>query len=953
MIESETGAIPQVVVPGQGAGTDTLPAHASPGAQAGQRRIGRYILGPLLGIGGMGEVFEARDTLLNRTVALKLLRQRGPTALMRFLGEAQIQARVEHPNICRVFDVDTGGDTICIAMQLVRGGPLGEACRVMSQEEVLGTMILVAQAVHAAHRLKLVHRDLKPGNILMERSPEGRWTPYVCDFGLAMDMDSAGLTHTQGPLGTPAYMAPEQLRGERSRIGPHTDVYALGVTLSQALSGNPCILQKTAECGEGRKREHTPSQNLPRELRTILATCLEPEPRDRYASAAALAEDLRRFLDGEPILARATPPWTRLLRRIRKNPKVASALAAAILLLLGMAAWNVRTTLRGQQQTHLAQQLVGEMKDIEHLMRLERMMPAHDLRPALGRTRMRMDALRKTMQELGSQAEGPGHYALGRGHQMLGEPGQALGQLQKAWDQGFRTPDETYALGRAHCEVFAAESMRLEAQGTQGLEDLKRRHLLSAQRLFSQARGQTLEPMALGESVLARLQGQPDRALDLARQAFRERPWCYEAKALESSALTRKGFDLQTSGKPQAALDLYRQAREAAQCAQDLARSDEQALQVDLSQRMAWMAFELEHGFFAEKLFQEAEQICDRLLALDPGQVLPHRDKLRICQRRASYRLKHGQDPAEPLRKGLEHLEQARVQCGGTETFQEERLDLLWIKADHELLRGRDPRPTIRQALEPSFREEEPVEILQVQARWELEHGRDPRPTLDQAIRATRSGMVRKEMFYHHYFLGSSLRLKAHWEALRGLDPRPNAEAALRELRKALEMNPQSMWSWVESARAFQILAERTSRDPRGSVEAMGRAREDAERAVQLCPKAHETWWALAAVCLMEAQRALAQQRNPEDYLARGEKAIAAALEINPTRAQLHLVRGDLALARSRWQQSTGQPCQETLRMARRAFERGLSSNPTLLELRQGRRQCEAGAAGRTLPQNL
>ena len=515
MNEAERGATPQTVEFERGAGMDFLPGDP----QTERRRIGRYVLGPLLGMGGMGEVFEARDTVLNRTVALKLLRQRGPTALLRFLGEAQIQARVEHPNVCRVFDVDSGNDTPCIAMQLVKGGTLGEACREMSREEVLGTMILVAQAVHAAHRMKLVHRDLKPGNILMERSPEGRWIPYVCDFGLAMDMDSEGMTRTQGPLGTPAYMAPEQLRGERSRIGPPTDVYALGVTLQQALSGNPGILPETDEGSEGWRGQRTPSQHLPRELRTILATCLEPEPGERYASAAALAEDLRRFLDGEPILARPTPPWTRALRRIRKHPRTASVLGAAFFLLTGMAAWNIRTSLGGQRQTRLAQRLVGEMKDIENLLRLERMMPPHDLRPALGRTRQRMEELRKTMQELGSQGTGPGSFALGRGHQILGEPKEALAHLQRAWDLGYRTPDAAYALGRAHCDVYEAASKELEAGDDQGLQELKRRHLQPARRLFSGAGGQTLEPMALGESVLARLEGQHDRALELARQA--------------------------------------------------------------------------------------------------------------------------------------------------------------------------------------------------------------------------------------------------------------------------------------------------------------------------------------------------------------------------------------------------------------------------------------------------
>ena len=167
-------------------------------------REGRYVIGPMLGRGGMGDVHEAWDVVLCRTVALKVLKAIEPAALIRFMHEAQIHARVVHPNICRVYDVDNFQGSLRVAMQLVRGPNLEQVRSELSLMEVAAIMTLVAQAVHMVHRLNLVHRDLKPSNILLERSAEGEWVPYVCDFGLAVALDEPALTFTHGVIGTPA-----------------------------------------------------------------------------------------------------------------------------------------------------------------------------------------------------------------------------------------------------------------------------------------------------------------------------------------------------------------------------------------------------------------------------------------------------------------------------------------------------------------------------------------------------------------------------------------------------------------------------------------------------------------------------------------------------------------------------------------------------------------------------
>src|SRR5262245_48040900 len=179
----------------------------------------------ILGQGGMGTVYRAFDPRLGRPVALKLLKHDDPDLWPRFLQEARAQARVEHENVCRVYDTGEADGEPFIVMQLIDGEPLGRAKDQMSLEQKIMVMRRVAAAVHEAHRLGLIHRDIKPGNILVEKQDGGSWKPYVMDFGLAREVADKGQTATGAVLGTPAYMAPEQARGDIRSLDRRTDVY--------------------------------------------------------------------------------------------------------------------------------------------------------------------------------------------------------------------------------------------------------------------------------------------------------------------------------------------------------------------------------------------------------------------------------------------------------------------------------------------------------------------------------------------------------------------------------------------------------------------------------------------------------------------------------------------------------------------------------------------------------
>jgi len=321
-------------------GADVVPDGSAPGLlPPGYELLGK------LGEGGMGVVYKVRHVRLDRVCALKMILaggHAGDAERRRFLTEARATARLSHPGIVQVFEVgeytdpSSGATHPFLALELCPGGGLDRRLREKppTARGAAETVRALAVAMQAAHDKGVVHRDLKPANVLL--AEDG--TPKVADFGLARRLDEAGQTHTGHVVGTPSYMPPEQANGARD-LGPAVDVYALGAILYECLAGRPPFRGATAmetllqvlNAEPVAVRQLNPA--VPRDLETITHKCLEKDSARRYASAQALADDLGRFLAGEPIVARPVGTLERAVKWVRRNVAV-SVLVAAVLLAL-------------------------------------------------------------------------------------------------------------------------------------------------------------------------------------------------------------------------------------------------------------------------------------------------------------------------------------------------------------------------------------------------------------------------------------------------------------------------------------------------------------------------------------------------------------------------------------------------------------------------------------------
>ena len=626
------------------------------------RKLGRYRLGPSLGRGGMGEVFEAWDTLLNRLVAVKTLNAPVPNAIIRFMKEAQLQARVSHPNICRIYDVDVADNTPFIAMQRVEGPSLFGVAPDLTPRQAVEILTAVAHAMHAAHRVNLIHRDLKPSNILLEPAPGGGWIPYVADFGLAKDLGESGLTLGQGVMGTPSFMAPEQKRGDSGLVGPATDIYALGATLCAVLDLERGFrpLEET-RAATGRKSGARPAWvGIPSQLRRILHRCLEERPGDRYPTAAALAEDFRRFLDGEPLLG-DRGAWLRGARMfLRRHAVWAASLGITLALGTGFALWSARLSATSKRRTVLALHFAHDARDLENRIGIERLHPPHDLSPLLDGMTLGLARMQEDIASLGPEARGPGDLALGRGYLAMRFLESALRVLDEAWAADFRTPDVAYALCRTHCELYARIRDQEQTGDLPPAPDRAASHLQAARATYQAAEGVTWEPREFCLVRLLIFEGRASEALAEARRLQASHPLFYEALVEEANALEALGTGRLKAGDPVGAMALYRQAEAASMRARTVGRSDVTCYLAALDWRLHWLDQPGLAPAEALPVWREAEGLVDVVLAIRPRYTRAISAKVYVLLGRARAVRALGGDPGPVLDRAEAFIGSAR-----------------------------------------------------------------------------------------------------------------------------------------------------------------------------------------------------------------------------------------------------------------------------------------------------
>lgn len=910
--------------------------------------LDRYEIEELLGVGAGGRVYRAWDPRLERRVALKVLRT--PEAGEAPLREARVQARLAHPHIAEIYEIGLHQGRPAVAMQLIDGIVFPTGPGELDFDGKLLVLEQVARAVAYAHDRGMIHRDLKPANILVERRESGPHA-FVVDFGLATEIDAAGVTLTGSVVGTPEYMAPEQMRGERTRA---SDLYALGVLLFEAVCGRrphqadsrvQLMLEVVRTPAEPLLR-HAPTASP--DLAAVVDRCLAFEPRRRYESADALAEDLSALRDGLPVSARPLTPFDRAWRWIGRHKVRASLLAALLTVGVGLTATALRERVRGARMAELSQEFAGRASDLEWTLRAIEMSPLHDSSHGRRRLEASLEDVRRRMEELGPLAVGPGHTAIGRTELALGRPRRAADGLRTAIEAGYGPPATKQALGLALAEIHGRESLIAAGLRDEDRRATRRAELDAAYRRPALALLRDLEDASPGENPhlaarLALLDGRLDRAEELASAVVRERPWLSEAEVLRAEVELARAAAAQERAEHEEADAASRRADRALARALRIAEGSVAAL----GTRCRLWANVLDRRLFASggdpvEATEHGERACAAALEASPLDPAV-RTAASLFRLRAGQAAERAADPAARghVELALHHAALATVldpdSAEAHEALGAARLEIgVWVGA-----RGGDPRRRTRAAIESL---ERAVGAEPTATRWsvlgsaraslarhESLRGRDPVQMLDAAIHAQEEAILRApDRASLHLELARTLRNRGLHELDHGLDAVPSLERAMGVVDRALGLDAESFYAHYQRAVVGWYLGDALHQaGSTAAIPTLEAALEDADRA-----HARNGQFASAVLIRANLHQTLATFRarrgdDPREDWAQALAALDRTVEIDPSMVWTAFVRGRLLLDRARWARfATDSPVAELLegsvRPARQALRSGI-----------------------------
>jgi len=858
----------------------TLPSDAtSEGRALPLALLARYHDIRRIGEGSMGTVYRALDTRLGRIVALKLLKSDDPDDTRRFMREARAQARIEHVNVCRVYEVGEADGQPFIAMELIEGEALDRAQYRMSLEQKVKVIREVAEALHAAHRLGLIHRDVKPGNIMVVTAEDGSIKPYVVDFGLAREVSSTSESLQNGIVGTPAYMSPEQAEGSSALLDRRSDVYSLGATLYDLIAGRtPFVGTNALTLLTQVMTDEPPAlssirKGVPPQLETIVMTCLQRDPARRYESARDLGEDLQRFLDGARVQAKRPPLTYVLWQRAKRHKAVVAVASIGLCVALVLGAMWIQSARRAAKQAELARELGEDVEYVELFLRSAYGLPTHDIEREQKIVRQRLEAIQRRMTEAGRAGEGPGHYALGRADVALHEYEAARLQLQEAIAAGYMRPEVHYALGLALGGRYREEldaARRIEDQ-TARAEAIKKAEMTFRDPALQHLRGSgetAVESRAYIEGLVALYEKRYDDAAVKAAQASEESPWLYEAKKLEGDALFEAGMAASEQGTRDEARVLFGKATSAYERCAIMARSDaevHEALCGTWIQRLALDRWEVKPY---QTLFDSALSTCDAA-----GQANP-RNSGALTKKSQAY---------------------------------------FWV-GELKSFKGEDPRPMFELSATTAMAAKRlaPDDVISADmignalaliANHERKLGNDPRPTAQKAIQHFNEAVqIQPSFAWAWNDAGRALMNNVEYENSIGLESFPSYEPSIQRFERAIKENSTYQMSYLNLIWVLVIQANHefsAGKDPRTTV----------QRAVDICirgKKIDPKWFPMMNNCgwaeLVTAQYDQASGGNPEAAITRTEQHFQSSLDLVKVESDTHFGMGAAKHVRALYQ---------------------------------------------------
>jgi eukaryotic-like serine/threonine-protein kinase len=952
-----------------------------------------YHIECLLGEGGMARVYKAFDPKLNRYVALKFIRSSDENHKKRLLREARAQAQIEHDSVCKIYEVGEVQGKPYIAMQPIQGGVLSQLASEMSLQKKVLIFERVCDAVHLAHKLGIIHRDIKPSNIMVEQREDGSFRPYVMDFGIAREITDPGITATNMIIGTPGFMAPEQISGTAESVDRRTDVFSLGATLYMVLSGKPPfkgtgvdVLMKVVSEDPVPLKKIAPS--LPDDLEIIVTKCLEKNPNARYDSARALGDDLKRYIDGEPILARRSSLTHRFAKKIRKNKTIAAVTAAALLIVIASAAVGIFSYIRTAQQIQVVSAISRSVEAMDWTMKVAMMSPLHDIRKERSLVLTKMLEIKQLMKDAGSAGAGPGNYALGRGFLALHDYGQARIHFEKAWNSGYREKEVANGLGLVFGEQY--QQKRLEANRISDatarqakLTEFERDYRTPAIQYLKLGSGSRIQSLQYGEALLAFYEKNYDKSLKLATSLADASPALHEAFLLKGDVYSRFGEDAFHDGKYDEAIKYFDKGAKEYEAAKNIARSDPKVYESLCSLWRSVMEIQFETGGTAKATYEKSIAECKSALIADADSPTAYNYLAQTSWRWGEDIFGLGEDPTSAFTQAIELSRKSQILEPDGATGYYIMGTAYGYLADYELRIGKDPSTSLdasikalQLALERDPRDGATYVNLGAsyfsQGAKAMSSGLDSKQYFMKAIDAYLKATQIAPLWNAYANLGNAYTQVGQDAASRGEDPMQYFQKSIEHYQTAKKLRPNHWLILTNFSSSYVAKMEYELDHGKDVSESMKNITSLCEQSLKLNPdnpyprvnladgylyyaqyeaaqggdaskwlskvepllkplinaEIPEVFLGLAVSKKLEAENLLQQKRDPGLALEAARKYASAAGKINNQEPEVPYISGETYLIEAQWQKFLNRSPEASLNAAKQQAEIMLKLNP-------------------------